>query len=62
MATRNATSSTNNINPVIWSYSTAMEYTSDRKTTVAVARGRIKLVQNLGVGVLNSNPFTNLTS
>ncbi len=62
MATRNFTSSTNNINPVVWSYSTAIDKTSDRKTTTTAARARIVEVLNLGVGVTRTQPFTNLTS
>lgn len=61
MATRNATSSTNNVNIVLYNHSRSMEYMSDRKTTIAVARGRIKLLQNLS-NVQTTNPFTVLTS
>lgn len=62
MATRNSTSSTNNINQVLWSYSTAMAYTTDRKTTTTAARTLIKQINNLGTGTTKTNPFTNLTS
>lgn len=62
MATRNSTSSTNNVNQVIWSYSTALAYTTDRTTSTTSARNRIKHVLNLGVSVTKTNPFTLLTS
>jgi len=58
MATFNFTSSTNNANPVFWSYSTKIEERSDRKTSTTARAGLIRAVNNLGVGVAAGEPFT----
>jgi hypothetical protein len=61
MATLNFTSSTNNVNPVLWSLSTKLEYHTDREAG-AFARGAlIDSVNNLGVGVTAGDPFTLLS-
>lgn len=58
MATFNATSSTNNVNPVIWSWSTTIELRTDREAGAFAARALVDSVQNLGVGVAAGDPFT----
>jgi hypothetical protein len=61
MATFNFTSSTNNVNPVLWSLSTKLEYHTDRESG-AFARGAlVDSVDNLGVGVAAGEPFTLLS-
>lgn len=61
MATFNATSSTNNVNAVLWSYSTRLVWHTDRSVTGTSARGEVQSVDNLGVGVASGDPFTLLT-
>lgn len=61
MATINGTSSINNINQVLFSYSTKIVYHTDRKTTVDALHAEIQAVEALGVGVTATDPFTNLT-
>lgn len=58
MATFNATSSDNNVNPVIWSWSTTIELRTDREAGSFAARALVDSVQNLGVGVASGDPFT----
>lgn len=58
MATFNATSSDNNINPVVWSWSTTIELRTDREAGSFSARDLVDSVQNLGVGVATGDPFT----
>lgn len=60
MATVNYTSSTNNANFVLWSFSTAIDLYTDRATGALSLHDRITTISNLGVGVTASNPFTNL--
>lgn len=61
MATRNATSSTNNGNQVLYSYSTKLVWHTDRDVTGTSRHGEVQAVNNLGVGVTATNPFTLLT-
>ena len=61
MATRNSTNSTNNANSVLWSYSTKLVWHTDRDVTGTSLHGEVQAVNNLGVGVTATNPFTNLT-
>lgn len=59
MATVNGTSSTNNVNQVLFSYSTALEFNSDRKGTGLALHGSIVKIENLGMSVtLNYGLFT----
>lgn len=58
MATFNYTSSTNNANTVLWSFSTKLEKRSDRDGTSVVRGGLIAAVDNLGTGVAAGEPFT----
>ncbi len=63
MATFNATSSTNNANQVLWSYSTKLTFHTDRESG-SFARGAevtTSSVNNLGVGVSAGDPFTLLS-
>lgn len=64
MATNNtAQSSTNNVNFVLYNYSTAVEYISDRKASSTILmHTSIERIENLGVSVTKTNPFTNKTS
>lgn len=63
MATVNGQSSTNNINQVLYSYSSALEFNSDRKGTSLSLHGSISKIQNLGLGVtVNYGLFTVKTS
>ena len=61
MATFDFTSSTNNINVVLWSYSTRLVWHTDRKVTGTALHGEVQSVDNLGVGVATGDPFTLLT-
>lgn len=58
MATFNFTSSTNNVNPVLWSFGTKLEFRSDRASGSVVRGGLLEAVNNLGVGVAAGEPFT----
>jgi len=60
MATFNATSSTNNANQVLWSYSTRLVWHTDRDVSGTSRGGEVEAVHNLGVGVATGDPFTNL--
>lgn len=62
MGTNKLSTDTNNINQIIHSYSTAIDYYTDRTTSAHSARARIKEKLNLGVGVTAQSLFTNLTS
>lgn len=63
MGTVNGQSSTNNINQVLFSYSTALEFNSDRKGTSLALHGSIKTIENLGMSVtLNYGLFSVKTS
>jgi len=63
MGTVNGQSSTNNINQVLFSYSTALEFNSDRKGTSLALHASINKVENLGMSVtLNYGLFTVKTS
>lgn len=61
MATFNATSSTNNVNQVLWGWSTKLEYRTDRAVTGTALHGAVQSVENLGTGVSTGDPFTLLT-
>ena len=61
MATFNAASSTNNVNQVLWGWSTTLEYRTDRAVTGTARHGLVQSVQNLGVTVATGEPFTLLT-
>ena len=61
MATFNFTSSTNAVNAVLWSYSTALKWHTDRDVTGTNRGGEVESVENLGVGVATGEPFTLLT-
>lgn len=61
MATLNAASSTNNVNSVLWSYSTRLVWHTDRDVSTANRGGEVESIDNLGVGVAAGDPFTNLT-
>lgn len=58
MATRNYTVSTNNGNVLVYSFSTKLEKRTDRKTSLTAIHGLVSAVNNLGVGVTATNPFT----
>jgi len=58
MATFNATSSTNNANQVLWSYSTRLVWHTDRPSGSVARGGEVESVDNLGVGVATGDPFT----
>ena len=58
MATFNATSSTNDVNIVLWSYSTRLVWHTDRPTSLHDMHAEVMSVHNLGVGVAEGNPFT----
>lgn len=61
MATINGTSSTNNVNAVSWSYSTKVVWHTDRAVSGTALHGEVQALENLGVGVTATDPFTNLT-
>lgn len=61
MATFNATSSTNNINAVLYSWSTRLTTDTDRKSGTFARGAVIRSVNNLGVGVASGKPFTLLS-
>lgn len=60
MATINGNSATNNVNQVLWSYSTKLVFHTDRVTSADGLHDEIQAVEALGVGVTATNPFTNL--
>lgn len=63
MATVNGASSTNNINQVLYSYSTALQFNSDRKGTGLALHASIVRIENLGMSVtLNYGLFTTKVS
>lgn len=64
MPSQKLSTDTNNINPILHSYSTAIDFYSDRDVagTTVDARERIKEEQNLGIGVDDQLTFTNLSS
>jgi hypothetical protein len=61
MATFNFTSSTNNVNPVLWSFGTKLEYHTDRESGSFARGALVDAVNNLGVGVAAGEPFTLLS-
>lgn len=61
MATFNANSATNNVNAVLWSYSTRLVWHTDRDVSGTSKHGEVESVHNLGVGVTAGDPFTLLT-
>lgn len=61
MATFNAASSTNNVNAVLWSYSTRLVWHTDRDVSGTNRGGEVEAVDNLGLGVASGDPFTTLT-
>jgi len=58
MATKNFTSSANRANVIFWSYSTKIANFTDRKTTSRALHAEGTSLNNLGVGVTVTNPFT----
>ena len=61
MSTFNAASSTNCVNPVLWSYSTRLVWHTDRDVSGTAKHGIVESVDNLGVGVAAGDPFSLLT-
>lgn len=61
MATFNATSSTNNVNPIVWSWQTTIELRTDRPSGSVALHGLLTSIQNLGTGVAAGEPFTLLS-
>jgi hypothetical protein len=61
MATFNSTSSTNNVNPLVWSWGTTIEFRTDRAAGSVARHGLVSSLQNLGVGVAAGDPFTLLS-
>ena len=61
MSTFNATSSTNNVNTVLYTWSTKMVWHTDRSVTGVDRGGEVQAVENLGVGVAAGEPFTLLS-
>lgn len=58
MATFNAASSTNDVNAVLWSYSTKLAWHTDRAVGSYARAAEVQAVENLGVGVASGDPFT----
>lgn len=58
MATFNANSATNNVNTVLYSWSTRLTYNTDRESGSAARGAVLDSVNNLGVGVATGDPFT----
>jgi hypothetical protein len=58
MSTINAVSTTNNVNAVVWTYSTAIALHTDRDTSADTRHAEIYRVDNLGVGVTATDLFT----
>lgn len=61
MATFNPSADTNNVNQVVWSWSTRLTYHTDRSVTGAARGAEVQAIDNLGVGVALGDPFTLLT-
>ena len=61
MSTINATSSTNNVNQTLWSYSTKLAWNTDRAAGSFARGAEVQSVENLGVGVTLTDPFTLLS-
>jgi hypothetical protein len=61
MATFNANSRDNNVNQVLWSYSTRLVWHTDRDVSGTSRGGEVESVDNLGKGVASGDPFTLLT-
>jgi hypothetical protein len=61
MATFNATSTTNNINPIVWSWQTKIELRTDRPAGNFALHALVQAVENLGIGVAAGDPFTLLS-
>lgn len=61
MSTINGNSAVNNVNQVEWSYSTKIVFHTDRPAGSFNLHDEIDAVNNLGVGVTVTNPFTNLS-
>jgi len=61
MATYNNTSSTNNVNQVVYSYSKTNEYYTDRKVSGVALHAIIERIQGLS-NILKCNPYTDKTS
>jgi hypothetical protein len=61
MATFNATSSTNNVNTVLWGWSTKLVWHTDRPAGSVALHGQVQAAENLGVGVAAGDPFTLLS-
>ena len=58
MATLNANSTTNDVNAVLWSYSTKLAWHTDRAVGTYSRAAEVQAVENLGVGVKDGDPFT----
>lgn len=58
MSTFNFTSTTNNVNTVLYSWSTRLTFDTDRKTSSSARGAVVRSVNNLGVGVAVGKPFT----
>lgn len=61
MATINGNSAVNTINWVEWSYSTQIDFHTDRAAGTLNTHDLIQSVANLGVGVTETDPFTLLS-
>ena len=59
MATFNGNSATNNVNQVIWGWSTKLELRTDRASGSVARHGVVgDALDNLGTGVAAGDPFT----
>jgi hypothetical protein len=61
MATINSNSATNNANFVLWGWSTKIELRTDRPVGSSALHAAVSSIENLGVGITETNPFTNLS-
>jgi hypothetical protein len=62
MATFNGNSATNNVNQVIWGWSTKLELRTDRASGSVARHGVVgDTLENLGTGVAAGEPFTLLS-
>ncbi len=63
MATINGASTTNNVNQVLWSFSTSLKFHTDRAAGTFSRHDLVVSIENLGIGVTDttSGLFTLLT-
>lgn len=61
MATFNDNGATNNVNQVLWGWSTRLELRTDRAVGAVARHGVVGSVENLGTGVTAGDPFTLLS-